>query len=161
MVRLEKKLVSVDARLPSALVHEALAQGRVAGLERYRDIRRAVYYRPHRLDLLAKGDVPCLIEAKSITLVVDGCALFPDAPTLRGAGHMAALLRFRQAGGEAAAIFVIQRDDADSFCPNDETDPGFGRALREAAAGGVMVRAYLCRVGLQEICLDREVPVYL
>ncbi|MDP2726595.1 MAG: DNA/RNA nuclease SfsA [Dehalococcoidia bacterium] len=168
MVRLENQLISVDARLPSALVHEALLEGRISGLESYRNIRREVRYGAHRLDLLAlppeglaQNGGPCLIEAKSITLVVGGCALFPDAPTLRGARHMAALLRFRQEGHKAAVVFVIQRDDARSFSPNDQADPQFGRALREASAGGVMVRAFLCKVGLEEICLDREVPVYL
>ena len=161
MVRVEDRLVSVDARLPSALVHEALLQGRLKGLESYRDVRREVYYGAHRLDLLARDGGPCLIETKSITLVVDGCGLFPDAPTVRGAGHMAALLRFRQEGGQAAAIFVIQRDDARYFAPNNQTDPRFGHALRDAAAGGVAIRAFMCRVSLQEIRLDREVPVCL
>lgn len=168
MVRLEGRLVSVDARLPNALVHEALLEGRIKGLEKYRNIKREVSYGAHRLDLLAlpleglaQNGGPCLIEAKSATLVVEGRALFPDAPTLRGAQHMAALLRFRQEGGQAAAIFVIQRDDADSFSPNDQADPRFGRALREAASGGVMVRAFLCQVSPQEVHLDREVPVYL
>lgn len=161
MVRIGKKLISVDARLPSALVHEALLEGRIEGLESFRDIRREVYYGAHRLDLLARNNGPCLIEAKSITLVEEGCALFPDSPTIRGAGHMGALLSFRQGGGQAAVIFVIQRDDATRFSPNDRADPRFGQALRAAAAGGVMVRAVVCHVSLQEIRLDREVPVLL
>lgn len=161
MVRLGDRLVSVDARLPSALVHEALLEGRIKGMEDYREIQKEVYYGAHRLDLLARNGAPCLIETKSITLVENGRALFPDAPTLRGARHMAALLRFRQEIGQAAAIFVIQRDDAVTFSPNDVTDPQFDQALREAAAGGVMVRAFLCRVSPQEITLDREVPVYI
>lgn len=161
LVSISGRLVSADARLPNALVHEALLEGRIAGLEGYTDVRREVYYGAHRLDLLVRNGGPCLIETKSITLVQDGCALFPDAPTLRGAGHMAALLRFRRDGGKAAVIFVVQRDDARMFSPNDQADPLFGRALREAAAGGVMIRAFVCRVSLREIRLDREIPVYL
>ncbi|MDO8690936.1 MAG: DNA/RNA nuclease SfsA [Dehalococcoidia bacterium] len=60
-----------------------------------------------------------------------------------------------------SCVFVVQRDDAVSFSPNDLADPGFGRALREAAAGGVMVRAFACRVDLQEISLSREIPICL
>lgn len=161
MVRLGDRLVSVDARLPSALVHEALLEGRIKGMESYRQIQKEVYYGGRRLDLLTSNGAPCLIETKSITLVENGCALFPDAPTLRGTRHMAALLRFRQEAGQAAAIFVIQREDAVWFSPNDQTDPQFSQALREAASGGVMVRAFLCLVSPQEITLDREVPVYI
>lgn len=162
MVDLSGNLISVDARLPNTLVHEALLSDRIPGLEGYRDIRREVYYGAHRLDILAgNGGAPCLIEAKSITLVERGCALFPDAPTLRGAGHMAALLRFCQEGGKAAVVFVVQRCDANVFSPNDQADLAFGRALREARAGGVMVKAFVCRVSPDEILLDREIPVFL
>lgn len=162
LVRLGERLVSMDARLPGPLVHEAMLAGRLSGLESYCRIRQEVCYGAHRLDLLAEnGDGQCLIETKSITLVVNGCALFPDSPTLRGAQHMETLLRFRQEGGQAAVIFVVQRDDAEAFSPNDQTDPVFGSALREAARGGVMVRAFLCRVSLAEVCLDREIPVQL
>ncbi|MDP2663826.1 MAG: DNA/RNA nuclease SfsA [Dehalococcoidia bacterium] len=161
LVDLDGRLVSVDSRLPNDLVQEALLEGSIAGMEGYTDIRREVPYGAHRIDLLVQNGEPCLIETKSITLVAEGRALFPDAPTERGASHMAALLRFRRESGKAAVMFVVQRDDAVSFSPNDQADPGFGRALREAAAGGVMVRAFACRVGLQEISLSREIPICL
>jgi hypothetical protein len=38
-----------------------------------------------------------------------------------------------QTGLKASVIFVIQREDAESFSPNDAMDPKFGVALREAA----------------------------
>ncbi len=161
LVNLDGRLVSVDSRLPNDLVHEALLEGSIAGMEGYTNIRREVQYGAHRIDLLVQNGGPCLIETKSITLVENGRGLFPDAPTERGAGHMAALLRFRRECGKAAVVFVVQRDDAVSFSPNDQADPRFGQALREAVAGGVMARAFSCRVGLRAISLNREIPVYL
>jgi sugar fermentation stimulation protein A len=58
-------------------------------------------------------------------------------------------------------LFVIQRDDAEVFTPNDATDPTFGATLRAATAAGVLIRAVRCQVSQQNICLDRQIPVQL
>ena len=47
------------------------------------------------------------------------------------------------------------------FRPNDATHPAFGQALREAAAAGVSVLAYDCRVTPDSLELDAPVPVQL
>ena len=43
-------------------------------------------------------------------------------------------------------LFVVQMQGMQGFAPNDETDPAFGRALREARAQGVEIRALSCKV---------------
>ena len=47
------------------------------------------------------------------------------------------------------------------FGPNDDTDPAFGQALRQAARAGVEIAAYSCRVTPGSIEMDRPVPVLL
>ena len=66
-----------------------------------------------------------------------------------------------QEGKRAAVVFVVQREDALVFAPNDEADPAFDQTLREAARAGVEVYAYLCRVSRDEVVLDRPMPVVL
>jgi sugar fermentation stimulation protein A len=154
-------LVSIDARLPNDLVHEAL----IAGDGPFKGpfvIKREAAFGESRLDfLLSGGDWRCLLEAKSVTLVKDSRALFPDAPTLRGRRHLQSLLEAKKAGYEAAVVFVAQREDAKDFSPNDETDPEFGRILREVQRQGVGVYAYACKVSTSEVRLAKEIPVYL
>jgi len=58
-------------------------------------------------------------------------------------------------------IFVIQREDAQTFAPNRETDPDFAAALRAAADAGVHVRAFRCKVTQEEIQMVGEIPVRL
>jgi sugar fermentation stimulation protein A len=82
-----------------------------------------------------------LVEVKSVTLVEDGVALFPDAPTVRGARHLSELEDYVRAGGRALVLFVVQRGDARAVAPNARTDPRFARALLSAARAGVMLRA--------------------
>jgi sugar fermentation stimulation protein A len=162
MVDLDGTLVSIDARLPGRLLYESLQAGRLEEFAGYAKVRREVTYGQSRLDLALEGEPDggrCFIEAKSVTLVEDGVALFPDAPTQRGRRHLGELARARAEGHRAAVAFVVQRDDAISFSPHDEADPAFGRALREAAQAGVEVYAYKCRVSEGEVTLSAPLPV--
>ena len=115
-----------------------------------------------RADFLAvRGEQHCLVEVKSVTLIVNGVALFPDAPTARGRAHLEHLIAARRRGLGAVALFVIQRGDALAFAPNRWTDPLFAEALERAARAGVCVRAVMCRVTRRGVWLDRSVPVRL
>ena len=57
--------------------------------------------------------------------------------------------------------FVIQMSPVRYLHPNDTTDPGFGEALRRAAAGGVQVLAMDCRVTESTMEIKTFVPVSL
>lgn len=162
LVDLGHALVSADARLPIALLHEALAEGRVPDLAGYDRVRREVAWGHSRLDLLLEGaGAPCLVEVKSVTLVEDGVGLFPDAPTTRGRRHVEELARAVGEGYRAAVAFVVQREDAVAFAPHAAADPDFSRALRAAVAAGVEAYAFRCRVTLEEVRLAEPLPVLL
>jgi sugar fermentation stimulation protein A len=114
------------------------------------------------LDFLLEGPGGlCYLETKSVTLVADGVGLFPDAPTARGVKHMKSLCQAVAAGHRAAAVFVVQRDDAYAFATHDAADPEFGAALRQALAAGVEAFAYGCHVTERSIGLSRELPMKL
>lgn len=155
-------LIGVDSRMANLLVASGLAGGSFGPLCSYSTWRREVRLGASRLDFMLQGDDGrCYVEAKNVTLVRDGCALFPDAPTLRGARHLRELTECVLAGERAAAIFVILRSDADRFSPNALADPPFTAALFEAARAGVAVSAYRCEVSLARIALGAEIPVCL
>jgi len=162
-VRYEDQLVSVDARVPNKVVADAVAAGQLADFSQFTVARREVRYGNSRLDLLLEDERnnKCFVEVKSVTLVENGTAMFPDAPTLRGARHLEELAAAVGEGYHAAVIFLIQRDDALVFTPNDRTDPDFGQKLRAAAGKGVGVYAYRCRVTPELIVITEKVPVKL
>ena len=58
-------------------------------------------------------------------------------------------------------LFVIQMSDVRCLVPNDKTDPDFGKALREAAAGGVRVLAMDCAVTPEEMVIRKPAEVRL
>ncbi len=151
--------VSVDSRVPNDVVEESIEAGLVPEFHGYRVDRREPGFGDSRLDLqLTKGSGHAWVEVKSCTLVFDGVALFPDAPTERGTRHLRVLgeaLRL----GRSALVFLIQRGDALSLSPNEATDPAFAEALRGALLKGVEVYAYDSKVTLEGITINRRVPV--
>ncbi len=155
--------VCIDARLPGPLLAEAIGEGRLAAFRGCRVARREVPLGESRLDLVLVDPEgrAFYVETKSVTLVRGGTALFPDAPTPRGARHLLELARASAGGLRAAAVFVVQREDAGGWAPNEETDPRFAQALRAAARAGVEVRAVRCRVGESTVAVVDEIPVFL
>ena len=155
-------LTSADARLPNALFAESVEQGRLSEFLGYPKIRREVVFGESRLDLLLEGSGPsCYVETKSVTLVEDGTARFPDAPTTRGVKHLNHLARAVAEGHRAAVVFVIQRHDARCLEPHDAADPEFGETLRRVVDSGVEALAYRCRVTLSDVTLSERVPIEL
>ena len=154
-------LVSIDSRAPNRLVREALLSGEMAPLSRYREVVREYAYRSSRVDFMLPGQPPCLVEAKSCTLVRSGVALFPDAPTRRGRRHLLDLSAALREGYRSAVVFLVQRADAKSFAANETTDPGFAQALRDGASAGVEVYAYRSIFEGTFLVLDKDIPVLL
>ena len=155
-------LVSVDARLPNPLFAEALEQGQLAPFQGCQGFEREVSLGESRIDFrLTMSDGFLWVETKSVTLVEDGMALFPDAPTARGSRHVQTLADAVQDGSRSAVVFVVQRPDARCFAPYDAADHAFGKALRAAADAGVDVYAWTCWVSKEAIMVTRQIPVNL
>lgn len=174
LVQKDGILCAVDTRLPAQLLLEPETR-QVLGLHSpacrlkleapYNSLFAGTtaldgVYGNHRFDLLAEEEQGRVwVEAKTVSLVVNRQAYFPDAPTKRGASHLHTLAKLVQAGDRGAVVFMLLRDDADAVHPNDATDPAFADALRQAAKAGVMLRAIRYSVTLQGITFDQEVPV--
>lgn len=141
--------VSVDSRVPNKLVLEALRNGDIEELAEYNIIKPEYGYGHTRFGFfLANKRESCLLEVKSVTLVKDGVAMFPDAVTKRGKRHVNDLVKAKKEGYRACILFVVQRTDASAFAPSDESDPEFGKTLRNAAAEGVEIYAYKMEISI-------------
>ncbi len=134
--------VCIDSLIPNKFLFQALSEEIFEELTKYHTIRKEVKYSSSRFDFFLSGKKKgCFIEAKSCTLVEDGIALFPDAPTKRGVKHVNELIQAVEEGYEGYVIIVIQRGDAKLFKPNGNTDPEFSDAIRSAVNKGVKVIA--------------------
>lgn len=162
LVAYEGVLVSVDARLPNPLFAEALSEARLVPFQGCLGFEREVALDDSRIDFrLQMADGAFWVETKSVTLVEGGIALFPDAPTLRGRRHLAALVEAVRAGSQSAVVFIVQRSDARAFRPNAAADPRFAETLRRAADENLEVRAWTCSVSTEQITVTERIPVLL
>lgn len=151
-------LINMDAQAPNRVFAEFARTFDPQALS----VRPEFRFGDSRLDFcLERPDGLHLVEVKGVTLESGGHARFPDAPTERGVKHIRELMRAVEQGHRATAFFVVQMAQVTDFAPNDDTHPAFGAALRQAAAAGVQVAAYACRVTPDTMSIDRPVPVIL
>ena len=143
-VRKGDRLINMDSQAPNITAGEWLKSG---GLGEISNLKAESFHGDSRFDFsFEKDGRQCFLEVKGVTLENDGVCAFPDAPTERGTKHLKGLTRLAQEGYGAYVLFVIQMPDVKYLHPNDQTDPAFGAALREAAENGVAVIAMDCAV---------------
>lgn len=159
-VKKGERLVNMDSQIPNYAVKEWLEKGGL--FQKITQLRMETRYGNSRFDLYLEADgKKIFMEVKGVTLEEDGTARFPDAPTERGVKHIHELMECRKNGYEAYLFFVIQMKGIRCFEPNDRTHPAFGEALRQAAAEGVHILAYDCRVTEDLIEIDQRIQVRL
>ncbi|MHA2396384.1 MAG: DNA/RNA nuclease SfsA [Candidatus Thorarchaeota archaeon] len=157
-------LVSIDSNLPNRFIKRLLVSHELPFFNDYDIVIPEPRVFDGRFDFKLTGaSGSTFIEVKSCTLVEDGRAIFPDAPTIRGARHLrhlAAAIKSNQVV-RAAVIFVVQRPDAKIFSPNDDTDPKFGDALRFAHESGVEIFPLVTKVVEWDLKLITQIPYEL
>jgi sugar fermentation stimulation protein A len=170
-------LISLDTTMPNRLVHRALEAGALDELPGWTLQRAEFTLGRSRIDfLLAHDDARATprdgtasrrrlaLEVKSVTLVDDGVALFPDAITARGARHVRELAEIAGTVDpdgvrwEAAILFVLQRGDAHRIEAARSIDPEFADALAAAKAAGVRVLGRRCHVTPTHLELGPPIP---
>lgn len=144
-------LVNIDSQAPNHVVQEWLE-------ELPFDLVKPEYtYDRSRIDFyMEKGEKRFLLEVKGCTLEINGIGYFPDAPTERGVKHLHELTKAAEEGYHAAVAFAIPMPGVTRVVPNDQTQPEFGEALKEAEEAGVKVLYLPCIVKTDELMVDRK-----
>lgn len=157
------KLINIDSQIPNKVVDEALKLGKINELRKYEIIRREKTFGNSRFDF--KLESYCgeeyYLEVKGVTFEMNGCTMFPDAPTERGTKHLLELIEVKKRGMGAGVFFLIQMDSAEYFTPYDNMDKAFGNALRLAYRSGVDIFAYDCTVSKNSISINSRIEVRL
>ena len=157
-------LIDIDSQIPNKVVNEALLNRKIDTLHKYSKINREKTYGKSRFDFkLSTEDEKenYFLEVKGVTLEDNGHCMFPDAPTERGARHILELIEAKKEGYGAGILFLVQLDNVETFSPNDERDPEFGRALRLARENGVDIMVYNCKVDKNMIEINKKIDIIL
>lgn len=159
-------LACVNTGRANPIVGEALNAGRIPGLPAgpvraeppIPDLDLAA---AGRFDFAVGGELPMFLEVKSVTLCRKGIGAFPDAVSERAKRHALALARCAEAGHRATLLFCAMHTGIRQVTAADDIDPSYGAALRAAAAAGVEVTAWSCRIEPGELALANPLPVVL
>lgn len=160
-------LVSLFSQEANKIVFDAIANEKIEELSDYDYYQREktvdnsridIYLAKHKNDCSDENILvePCYVEVKGVTLIVDGEARFPDAPTERGAKHLKELIKLKKEGKRCVVFFLIQHPAGNFFRPNWENDPVFSQTLCDAYEEGVEILVYRCDNQLSGIELIPE-----
>ena len=150
-------LVSLFSQEANKIVYDAIVDGKIKELSGYDYHQREKTVDNSRIDIyLANGDDDCYVEVKGVTLIIDGEARFPDAPTERGAKHLKELIKLKKEGKRCVVFFLIQHPIGKFFRPNWDNDPVFSQTLNDAYDAGVEILVYRCDNQLDGIELIPE-----
>ena len=150
-------LVSLYSQQANSIAYDAIINGKIKELSCYDFHQREKTVDNSRIDIyLANENEECYVEVKGVTLIVDGEARFPDAPTERGAKHLKELMKLKKEGNRCCVFFLIQHPLGKFFRPNWENDPVFSQTLNDAYGAGVEILVYRCDNQLDGIELVPE-----
>lgn len=142
-------LVAMFSQEANKIVFDAIKNNMIEELSGYDVIESEKTIGNSRIDIyLANYDDSenltdeTYVEVKSVTLIKDGVAQFPDAPTERGRKHLEELISLKNKGIRSVVFFLIEHPNGNSFTPNWENDPDFSRTLNRAYEEGVEILVY-------------------
>lgn len=166
LIRIGDAMVGINTSHPNKLVADAIEDGAIKELAGYASLRREVKYgKNSRIDILLEDDSKpaCYVEVKNVTMRRDlspgAPADFPDGVTSRGKKHLEELTDMISEGHRAVMMYLIQRDDVDSFTIAEDIDPDYADALRKALKSGLEILCYDCSISPEEIIVNRPVSV--
>lgn len=150
--------VLINSGFHSDMAADLIDSQVIEELKGYGVQKREYTYGKSRIDFLLSNEDgrKMLLEVKGCTLVEDGMARFPDAPTLRGKRHVEELISSKKEGLDASVLFLITCEDAESFSPNFKMDPDFSNALKQANEEGVNIIAYSFKNNYKKNILEME-----
>ncbi len=168
LIRVGDTLVGINTTLPNKIVEEAIQQGKIPELGGYETLRREVKYgKNSRIDILLEDPArpACYVEVKNVTLrrgLEDGDPVeFPDSVTTRGTKHLVELSDMVAQGHRSVMVYLVQREDAETFTIAGDIDPDYKAALQKAMEAGVEIVCYDCALDTDRIEVSKPVKLEL
>ena len=162
MIHNGKTWIGINTSLTNGLAIEAIENGTIPELQGYNTLKPEAKIGQSRIDiLLSNGEKDlCYVEVKNVTLIDDeNHCLFPDSVTERGQKHLGELLELKRQGIRTVMLFIVQREDCDSFKIEQDVDPAYCKLLKEVMREGVEVLVYQCMVSPEEIRVHKKLAI--
>lgn len=155
LLEVDGTMVGINTSHPNKLAREAIEAGRIPSLSSYEMLKTEVKYgKNSRIDILLQDNSKpdAYVEVKNVHYVrTPGIHEFPDSVTARGAKHLVEMANEVASGHRAVMLYVIQRNDGETFKIAKDLDPAYHEAFIKAISEGVEVIAIRCNISIEGI----------
>ena len=160
MIEVKNKKVGINTLLTNKIVLEALKHKKINSLNKFNHIKtESKFSDGTRFDfLLSNNKEKCFLEVKNVTLLREKkIAEFPDAITSRGTKHLNELCNAKKKGYQSYILYLIQRENCDSFKIAKDIDDEYKIAFSKALKSGVKILCYDCKLNSEEIKFNKRI----
>ena len=164
IIEVKKTKVGINTHSTNKIVHDALQNNLIKEFNNNMDIKPETKFGANtRFDFLVSSKkYQSFIEVKNVTLSRKrNLAEFPDAETSRGLKHIGELIKASKKKFKVYILFVIQRNDCNSFSIAKDIDPNYANALSKAVKNNLKILCYDCKFSPKGIKLNRQIKFIL
>jgi len=158
----KKSKVGVNTHSTNKIVNHALQNKLIKELSNFLEIKPESRYGTNtRFDfLIIDKKFKAFLEVKNVTLSrKKKLAEFPDSVTSRGLKHINELVKAGKKKYKIFILFLVQRDDCDSFSIAKDIDPNYSIALQKAVKNNLKVLCYDCKFSSKGIKLNKKMKI--
>ena len=156
----KKSKVGVNTHSANKIVQHALQNNLIRQFKNILNIKAETKFGANtRFDFLLKNkNNKAFIEVKNVTLSrKKKLAEFPDAITSRGLKHIKELINASKKNYKIYILFLIQRNDCESFTIAKDIDPNYAKALGKAIKKKLNILCYDCKFTSKGIKLNKQI----
>tara|TARA_B100001059_G_scaffold131268_1_gene131366 strand:- start:11414 stop:12109 length:696 start_codon:yes stop_codon:yes gene_type:complete len=154
--------VGINTHSSNKIVHHALKNNLIKELQNLKEIKPETKFGINtRFDFLVTDkDGKAFVEVKNVTLSrKKKIAEFPDAVTARGLKHINELLNASKKKFKIYILYLVQRDDCDSFSIAVDIDNNYAKALSQAIKKKLNILCYDCKFSSKGIKLNKKIKI--
>jgi len=154
--------VGVNTHSSNKIVHHALQNNLIDEFDNISEIKPEIKFGLNtRFDFLVSNEKhKAFIEVKNVTLSREkSLAEFPDAVTTRGLKHINELLKASKKNYKIFILYLIQRNDCESFTVAKDIDPIYATALKKAINNKLKILCYDCKFSSKGIKLNKKMKI--
>ncbi|MDA7715452.1 DNA/RNA nuclease SfsA [Pelagibacteraceae bacterium] len=158
----KKSKVGVNTYSANKIVKHALQNNLIKEFDDILEIKPETKFGVNtRFDfLIINKKNKAFIEVKNVTLSrKKKLAEFPDAVTTRGLKHINELINAGKKNYKIFILYLIQRDDCESFTIAKDIDFDYANALNRAVKNKLNILCYDCKFSLKGIKLNNKIKI--
>ena len=154
--------VGVNTHFANKIVMHGLKNNLIKEFKNISEIKPEIKFGKNtRFDFLVSDKKnKIFIEVKSVTLSrKKGVAEFPDSVTSRGLKHINELVKAGRKNYKIFILYLIQRDDCETFTIAKDIDPNYAIALNKAIKSNLNIICYDCKFSAKGIKVNKQIKI--